>query len=487
LQPTDNNANKKDDLKVATFKLFNNHLKTTFLLLALMEATIFFASVYVAIGIRFNSFDFNSPELLTVYGAPFPKAVFFMVLHVLGMIALGQYQAEQYRGKHSFTQMVTRVVVSMLLVSFAMIIFFFILPSTQMGRGVTLLAVSISMVCIITLRQVFFHSIDGNLFNSRVLVFGTGDRAASLIEDQNSRHARTYQIRGFIATPSQIRVVPSDMIIELDEPLLQLARKLDINEIILAMDDRRREFPTQHLLDCKMAGISIIDPVSFLEREQGKVNLKLMNPSWMIYSDGFTASRFKAFISRTFDLIASISILVITFPILLLTAFLISLESGFKEPIFYRQVRVGLDGKQFNLLKFRSMSVNAERDGAVWATQNDARVTRVGSVIRKCRIDELPQILNILKGDMRLVGPRPERPEFVNKLSQSIAMYTQRHSVKPGLAGWAQLKYPYGASEADAYEKLQYDLFYIKNSNLVMDIFILLQTLEVVIFGKGAR
>ena len=237
-----------------------------------------------------------------------------------------------------------------------------------------------------------------------------------------------------------------------------------------------------------MAGISIIEPHSFLEREQGKVNLKLMNPSWMIYSDGFTASRFKAFISRTFDLIASISILLITFPILLLTAFLISLEGGFKEPIFYRQVRVGLDGKQFNLLKFRSMTVNAERNGtAVWATQNDSRVTKVGSVIRKCRIDELPQILNILKGDMRLVGPRPERPEFVNKLSQSIAMYTQRHSVKPGLAGWAQLKYPYGASEADAYEKLQYDLFYIKNSNLIMDIFILLQTLEVVIFGKGAR
>lgn len=471
---------------MATFRLFNNHVKSIFIVLGLLEAILFFSSVYLAVAIRFNTLSLN-PELIPFsFGPIFPKAVFFSVLHVLGMIALGQYQAEQYRGNNDFASMVSRVVVSMMLVSLAMIILFYFLPSFRMGRGVTALAVSSSMFCVIILRRLFFLLADKDIFSSKVLVFGTGERAASLIGDE-SEATQAYKIMGFISTPSQARSVPEDKIIELDDSLLKVARKLDINEIILAMDDRRREFPTKHLIECKLAGIRIIDPVSFLEREQGKVNLKHMNPSWMIYSEGFSSTRFKQIIGRGFDILASLLILILMLPILAITAFLISLESKFMEPVFYRQARVGKDGKVFNLLKFRSMKVNAEKNGAVWATQNDARVTMVGSFIRKCRIDELPQIINILKGDMRLVGPRPERPEFVDKLSQSIAMYAQRHAVKPGLAGWAQLKYPYGASEEDAYEKLQYDLFYIKNSNLVMDFFILLQTIEVVIFGKGAR
>jgi len=236
-----------------------------------------------------------------------------------------------------------------------------------------------------------------------------------------------------------------------------------------------------------MAGLDITEPVTFLEREQGKVNLALLNPSWMIFSDGFTVSLIKTALSRLFDIVASLTILILTAPFLLITALLIALEDGFREPIFYRQERVGKNSQPFQLLKFRSMAVNAEKNGAQWAAKNDARVTRVGRFIRKVRIDELPQIINILKGDMRLVGPRPERPEFVHKLSKTIGMYSQRHAVKPGLAGWAQLKYPYGATEEDAYEKLQYDLYYIKNANPVMDFFILLQTLEVVLFGKGAR
>lgn len=472
---------------MATFKLFNNHVKSIFIVLGLLEAIIFFSSVYVAVAIRFNNFSLDPALIPASFGPIFPKAVFFSVLHVLGMIALGQYQAEQYRGNNDFASMVSRVVVSMMLVSLAMIILFFFLPSVQMGRGITALAVSSSMISVIILRRLFFLLADKDLFRSKVLVFGTGDRAASLLADESDAASQTYKIMGFISTPSQARAVPDDKIIELDDSLLKVARKLAINEIILAMDDRRREFPTKHLIECKMAGIRIIDPVSFLEREQGKVNLKHMNPSWMIYSEGFSSTRFKEIVGRAFDIFASLLILLVMLPILLITGFLIALEGKFVEPIFYRQQRVGKDGKVFNLLKFRSMKVNAEKNGAVWAKENDNRVTVVGSFIRKCRIDELPQIINILKGDMRLVGPRPERPEFVDKLSQSIAMYAQRHSVKPGLAGWAQLKYPYGASEEDAFEKLQYDLFYIKNSNLVMDFFILLQTIEVVIFGKGAR
>ena len=473
---------------MATFKLFNNHLKTSFLLLAGCEGLIFFGSVLASTAIRFNTVDIFSSEVEASVDNLIYKAIVFAVIHLLGMTALGQYQREQYRGQNSFKEMFARVVVSMMFVSVALLLIYYILPSISLGRGIAVLAFLISLASIITLRQLFFLMVDGNVFVTRVLILGTGEQAASLMKLTTDPSRRpSFNIKGFISIPSESVNVPEEMVINPNKSLLELARKLRLDEIILAMDDRRKGYPTQELIDCKMAGIRILDPVTFLEREQGKVNLKMMNPSWMIYSDGFTASQLKGILSRLFDVIASLSILVVTSPILLVTAFLISMEGGFKEPVFYRQVRVGKDGKQFFLLKFRSMRVDAEKSGAQWAAKNDARVTKVGAFIRKCRIDELPQIINILKGDMRLVGPRPERPEFVSKLSESFSMYKQRHSVKPGLAGWAQLKYPYGASEEDAYEKLQYDLFYIKNANLVMDIFILLQTLEVVIFGKGVR
>lgn len=473
---------------MATFKLFNNHLKIPFILLATCEGVFFFWSVYIATAIRFNTLDLFSSEIASTVGDIRFKAIVFALIHLISMTALGQYQAQQYRGSHAFLQMVSRVFVSMLLVSIALIVIFYVFPATSLGRGITGLAFFISLASIISLRLLFFHSIDDHMFMAKVLVFGVGRNAAKLIVDNTDDNSpRNYLIKGFISTPKQTRVVPEHRILALEDSLLEQCRHLDVNEIVIALDDRRQNYPTQQLLDCKLAGITIIDPVTFLEREQGKVMLALMQPSWMIYSEGFTVSQIKSFSSRLFDILASLSILIITAPALLLTAFCIALESGFKGPIFYRQQRIGKDGHEFKLYKFRSMQVNAEKSGAQWATEKDVRVTTVGRFIRKIRIDELPQILNILVGDMRLVGPRPERPEFVNKLNKKIEMYKQRHTVKPGLAGWAQLKYPYGATDEDAYEKLQYDLYYIKNANLVMDFFILLLTLEVIIFGKGVR
>lgn len=473
---------------MATFKLFNNHIKVTFVALAICEALVFYTAVYLAVAVRFGTIDFNSSEVIASVGSVNGKAIVFSLVHMLGMIGLGLYQVEQFRGKSSFLRMGARIAVSLFLVAIALIVLFYIFPSIRLGRGVTAIAFILVLVLLIVVRRVFLQFVGGNIFVSNILVFGIGKNAAGLYEAcKSSGIGSGYRVVGFVATPGQNKEVPDHMIIDLGHSLLDQVADLGINEIVVALDDRRQGYPVQHLLDCKLAGVNIIDPVSFLEREQGKVNLAMMNPSWMIFSDGFSVSRFKTVLSRIFDIIASLTILLITLPVLLITALLISLESGFKEPVFYRQQRVGKNGKTFDLLKFRSMQVNAEKNGAQWASQNDARVTAVGKFIRKVRIDELPQILNILKGDMRLVGPRPERPEFVSKLSKSINMYSQRHSVKPGLAGWAQLKYPYGATEEDAYEKLQYDLYYIKNANPVMDFFILLQTLEVVIFGKGAR
>jgi sugar transferase (PEP-CTERM system associated) len=237
-----------------------------------------------------------------------------------------------------------------------------------------------------------------------------------------------------------------------------------------------------------LSGVAVIDIVDFLERESGKVRLDVLNPSWIIFSPGFDRSRFRETSKRALDVVASIALLVVALPLMVLTIAAIKIEDGLGAPVLYRQQRVGRGGRLFNVLKFRSMRTDAEQPGqAVWARKQDARVTRIGAFIRKVRIDELPQVVNVLKGDMSLVGPRPERPEFVASLEDRIPYYRERHCVKPGITGWAQLCYPYGSSEHDAAEKLQYDLYYIKNHSFVFDLMILLQTAEVVLWGQGGR
>jgi sugar transferase (PEP-CTERM system associated) len=231
----------------------------------------------------------------------------------------------------------------------------------------------------------------------------------------------------------------------------------------------------------------VVELPTFLERETGKVRLDAVNPSWIIFGEGFRASPLQAVLERGFDIGASLALLVLALPVMLLTIVAIRIEDGWKAPVFYRQTRVGRHSEPFDVLKFRSMTVNAEQGAAVWAVRDDPRVTRVGSIIRKTRIDELPQLVNVLRGDMSFVGPRPERPEFVEQLELKIPYYRERHTVKPGITGWAQLCYPYGSSEKDAVEKLQYDLYYVKNRSLIFDFAILVQTVEVVLWGKGAR
>ena len=261
-----------------------------------------------------------------------------------------------------------------------------------------------------------------------------------------------------------------------------------VDQVIVAVDDRRKGLPMEELLRCRTRGVDVIDLLTFLEHEMGKIKLDLMYPSWLAFSEGFRRGFLRAMVKRGFDLGVSLLLLSAAFPIMLVTALLIWAESGFRGPILYRQMRVGERGQEFEVLKFRSMRTDAEKDGqAKWAQSNDPRVTRVGAFIRKYRIDELPQILNVLRGEMSFVGPRPERPQFVQGLNSKLPYYGERHQVKPGLTGWAQICYPYGASEEDAFEKLQYDLYYVKNHSLFLDLTILLQTAEVVLWGKGAR
>jgi sugar transferase (PEP-CTERM system associated) len=267
--------------------------------------------------------------------------------------------------------------------------------------------------------------------------------------------------------------------------LTHIAEEKLVDEIVIATRDRRG-LPIDALLDCKLKGITITEYLTFWERENGQIDLEALQPSWLFFSDGFRMNWFPNLIKRLFDVVVSLVFLTLTFPVIGLTAIALRLEGA--GPIFYVQERVGLNGRRFPLMKFRSMSTNAETDGVPrWATANDQRITRVGALIRKTRIDEIPQVINVLRGDMSFIGPRPERPFFVETLMKEIPYYNERHRVKPGISGWAQINYPYGASVEDARQKLTYDLYYVKNRSLFLDFVILLQTARVILWPEGVH
>jgi sugar transferase (PEP-CTERM system associated) len=346
----------------------------------------------------------------------------------------------------------------------------------------------LSCLLLLLVRGIASGLIDDDLFKRSVLVYGSGTNAGRIQQLRRRADQRGFKVVGYVPARNEERVIPADRLVAADKPLSEVARELEIDEIVVAMDDRRQQFPLKELLDCRLGGVEITELATFLERETGKVYLDILVPSWMIFGSGFRRDVARLYSERAFDLLASVALLLVAAPFMLLTMLAIKFEDGLSAPILYGQPRVGYGGKVFRVLKFRSMRVDAEKDGkARWAQANDDRITRIGKFIRKTRIDELPQLLNVLRGHMSFVGPRPERPEFVKQLSETIPYYEERHAVKPGITGWAQLCYPYGASEQDAIEKLQYDLYYVKNHGLLFDVLILLQTVEVILLGKGAR
>lgn len=324
-------------------------------------------------------------------------------------------------------------------------------------------------------------------FLHRVIVLGTGAEAA-LVEQSLTRSSHDVRIMGFYPVRSDEAIqVASDRILEGGCSLVEATRRLKVDEIIVAVRERRSDaMPVGELLVCKLSGVRVLDLSSYFERTLGQVRVDFLRASWLIFGDGFRQNLPRKAVKRLFDIVAATVLLLACLPLMLLSAILIVLESGY--PIFYRQDRVGQGGRIFNLIKFRSMRIDAEQDGKPrWAAQTDVRVTRIGRVLRRLRIDELPQIYNVLRGDMSLVGPRPERPYFVDRLTREIPFYATRHSVKPGITGWAQVRYHYGESVADTVQKLQYDLYYVKNHTLFLDSLILLETVGVVLTGEGAR
>ncbi|MGE0487374.1 MAG: TIGR03013 family XrtA/PEP-CTERM system glycosyltransferase [Gammaproteobacteria bacterium] len=463
------------------FRIFRHYIPKTLVLLGLAELLILFTSIYLG-----ASFSASSRGVLD-YGAATPlplwsQALVFAAAIVLGMTAMGLYHRDL--GMQPADVML-RLILSFVCGFVMMGTVYLVLPGLIVGGSVFATALVCSFIGIATCRLVCAAN-DEVERGVRILVLGVGERARQ-IEKHAATDRRGLRVAGYVDLGRDQLAIEQGRRFEITDgaSLRALAEELDVDEIVVASDDRRNSLPVDQVLECKMHGLRIIEAADFFERQLGKIRLDTLHPSNVIFADGFTQAVIKLTEKRILDIVASALMIVLALPVMLVTALVIYLESG--GPVLYRQERVGHRGKTFTLLKFRSMRQDAEANGAVWARQNDNRVTRVGNFLRRTRIDELPQLVNVLRGDMSFVGPRPERPEFVAELAKAIPYYELRHYVKPGITGWAQILYPYGASINDSREKLQYDLYYLKNYSIFLDINILLQTVQVILWRKGSR
>ncbi len=455
-------------------RLFNHYLSLRILLLTLIEAMVLFQSMVLGFEVRLM--DQSGP-------LPVVQAGLFTGVMLLMMTGLGMYDAQN----EPFRVTMQRLVVAYGLSLVVMTAVFHLFPATYVGRGVFAATSVFAVAGVLLLRVMLFRVSDIGLPKRRVLVLGNGPEAEDIIRFlHDAGRGRTVQYAGVYPVVAE-RVMPDGERRFDHAHLLRTARELRVSEIVLAVRERRGGvLPLRQLLDCKLRGIRVMDITSFYERELGVLKIDNLRASWLILSSGFDQGLFRDMIKRSFDVAVSLILLALALPVLLVAMLAIYLESGL--PVFYRQERVGQGGVPFTILKLRTMVQDAEKDGRPrWAGANDSRITAVGRLLRRSRIDELPQLFNVLRGDMSFVGPRPERPFFVQHLLEDIPYYDVRHSVKPGVTGWSQVRYPYGASVDDSLAKLQYDLYYVKNHSLFLDLLILVDTVQVVLLGKGAR
>jgi sugar transferase (PEP-CTERM system associated) len=467
---------------MGTVRLFNHSIKILYLLLVFFEGIFLTASAYLGVYLRYFN---DSAAIPAIIGSVWPRALLFALVMMLSLVAVGLYNR---RLRDGMGGIIARLFLGFMLGALVLLAIFNFFPEALFGYGAFLLSLASAFTLIAFTRYVFLRLLAQRHIRRRVLVLGAGKRAYPLSRLRRRSDLIGFSIVGYVPAKGDSILVSESLLLRSGEALHEVAARERIEQIVVAVDDRRQGLPMDELLRCRTQGVEVVDVLSFLEQETGQIKIDLLYPSWLAFSRGFHRSLLHGIAKRAFDVVVSLAMLVTTLPLMGATALAILLESGMRGPVLYRQKRVGEGGRVFDVYKFRSMQVDAEKDGqARWAQENDPRVTRVGAFIRKYRIDELPQIFNVLRGDMSFVGPRPERPEFVQGLQQKLPYYVERHRVKPGLTGWAQICYPYGASDTDAFEKLQYDLYYVKNHSLFLDMTILLQTAEVVLWGKGAR
>ncbi len=458
-----------------------NFARTPLILLAVAETTILYLSVYFACAVASGGVEVFEDSL----GPIAPRAAAVSGIMLMSLIAMGLYQFHQ---RAYFHEIMVRVIVGVAIGSTVLAASYYFFPRINLEPRIAALAVLSALTLLLLLRFAFVRNVDENIFRRRTLVFGAGERSAAISDLKRRADRRGFQIVGTLPAPGDTVREDRDDLLRTGKSISDIAADVEADEIVIAMDERRGNLPIRELLDCKLRGIDVIDLLEFLERETGKIEVDLLSPGWLTFSPGFRRTRLRRLLKRTMDIVVSAVAFLLAWPFMLMIAIAIKLEDGPGAPVIYRQRRVGSRGREFNVLKFRSMGLDAEADGkAVWAQEDDPRVTNVGAILRKYRLDELPQIFNVLSGQMSFVGPRPERPEFVASLAAEIPYYSERHTVKPGVTGWAQLKYSYGASRDDAIEKLRYDLYYVKNNSLLMDLVILLQTVEVILWRQGAR
>ncbi|OGT78796.1 MAG: hypothetical protein A3I78_08185 [Gammaproteobacteria bacterium RIFCSPLOWO2_02_FULL_56_15] len=467
------------------YRIFGHYMPRALLVLGLLESLILFLSVYIG-----ASFSLGSGVSRTGLHHPLiTNATIFIAVMLAAMTAMGLYRRNL---RDRFLTISFRVFLSLLMGLLILFTFYMIYPESFFNSNVILIGVVCAFLGILCSRILWCTV--SNPYVKKVMVIGAGEKAQQLEGLRRKSDLFGVEIVGYINTwdhNNQCAVSAARVVGNLKGENFHLADYLlrnKIDEIVIAMDERRSSLPVDDILEVKMKGIHVIEVNTFMERQLGKLYLSSLKPSSFIFSDGFNKNSLKRINKRLLDITSSFILLILTLPISLLTVFAIFIESKGRGSIFYKQSRVGENNEIFNVLKFRSMDEDAEKDGiAKWATLNDSRITKVGSFIRKTRIDELPQLINVLWGNMSFVGPRPERPQFVEALSTSIPYYNLRQHIKPGITGWAQICYPYGASIDDAREKLQYDLYYLKHHSIFLDLLILVQTVEVILFQKGSR
>lgn len=366
---------------------------------------------------------------------------------------------------------------------------YFIFPETIIGRGVFILSIGFVFVFVGVWRFGYMLILNHGLLNRKIAILGSGQISRQIIQEIRDKKDIGYYLSAVIMNNSDDvnnKLFNGINVMRSHQNLCQTAKKLDVKDIVVALDEKRGLFPIKELLECRVAGINVLDGNTFYEMLKGKLSVNAINPSWLIFSQGFHKPAYQRILKRLMDLFISSSIMVLFSPLFVLVAILIKAES--KGPTFFSQERMGEKMKPYQVLKFRSMIEDAEQhSGPMWAEEDDDRITRIGRIIRRARIDEMPQVWNVFKGEMSFVGPRPERQFFVKQLIKKIPYFQERFTVKPGITGWAQINYGYGASEEDAIEKLNYDLFYIKNMSILMDLVIIFRTVRIVLFGTGAR
>ena len=460
-------------------RLFKHYIPNAVLLLGLFDIVLLIVAGELGWTIRAGQIGMAIPPIAT----RIPQLATFAGGVMTAMIAVGVYSAQSLQ---SMRIAAARLLVAISLGVIVQAVIFFFVPALVFLRSNLLYSMAFAVVLLFFMRILLGKLLGGQVFKRRIVVLGAGARAARL-KALAAKPGSAFVVVGYVSMSETARVIPEAIARDAIYNLADHVVLLNASEVVLALEERRNALPLKDLLRVKTTGVHVNEISTFLERETGRVDLQSVNPSWLIFSDGFSSGRMlSAVFKRLFDVAASIVLLVLTLPLILLTAVAIKLESS--GPAFYRQRRVGLYNVGFDCVKLRSMRIDAEVPGrAVWAETNDPRITRIGRIIRKLRIDELPQAWSVLKGEMSFVGPRPERPQFVEDLEQQLNYYAERHMVKPGITGWAQINYPYGASIEDSRQKLEYDLYYAKNYSPFLDVLILLQTIRVILWPEGAR